>query len=104
MKLRHIHIVGIVGAGTSAIATWAKGAGIKVTGSDVPTAHGPAKRQLELAGIAWRPGFSAHNITGRPDLVVVTNDHGGPEGNPEALAAKARGLDVVTYGDVMLTR
>lgn len=100
-QFTHIHIVGIAGVGTSAIATWAKGAGIKVTGSDVPEAHGPAKEQLEEAGITWKAPFSPDNIEGSPDLVVVTNDHGGIEENPEAIEAKKRGLRVVTYGQAL---
>ena len=100
MNFRHIHIVGIAGVGTSAIATWAKEAGILVTGSDASTAHGPAKEQLEEAGITWKT-FAPENIQGKPDLVVVTNDHGGIDGNPEAIAAKKKGLKVVTYGKAL---
>lgn len=96
---KHIHFVGIKGVGLANLAILAKQKGIKVTGSDVAEVF-VTDEVLRENDIGWQVGFSPENISGRPDLVVATAAHGGMT-NPEVLAAKERGLTVVTYAQAL---
>lgn len=99
LKLKHVHFIGIKGVGLAGLAIFAKEQGITITGSDVAEIF-VTDTVLQENGIVWKTGFSANNLEGRPDLVVVTAAHGGLT-NPEAVAAKSRGLTVVTYAEAL---
>ncbi len=98
-QLKHIHFIGIKGVGLTNLALLAKQRGIQITGSDVAEVF-VTDSVLQESGIGWKTGFSADNLEGRPELVVVTAAHGGMT-NPEAVAAKARGLTVVSYAEAL---
>ncbi|HZM34569.1 MAG TPA: UDP-N-acetylmuramate:L-alanyl-gamma-D-glutamyl-meso-diaminopimelate ligase [Burkholderiales bacterium] len=68
----HLHILGICGTFMGGIAAIAKAAGYRVTGCDA-NVYPPMSEQLAALGIELIEGFSAEQITQRPDLWVVGN-------------------------------
>ena len=88
-----IHLVGIGGAGQSALAHLYLERGDSVTGSDA--AASPLIEALRQEGAQISIGQQAANL-GAPDLVVVSTAI--REDNPELAAARQRGLKVVRRG------
>ena len=86
----HIHIVGIGGAGMSAIARVLRGRGFAVQGSDRNA--GRLVAALRAEGIPVAIGHAAENIAGA-DLLLASS--AVPEDNPELAAARARGICVM---------
>ncbi|MEV4422739.1 UDP-N-acetylmuramate--L-alanine ligase [Patulibacter sp. NPDC049589] len=86
---RRLHVLGIAGAGMSALAVLAKGLGAEVTGSD----RGESRYLdgVRAAGIAVGIGHDAGNLPDGDDLVVVSST-AIPEDNPERVEARRRGL------------
>ena len=89
-----VHVVGIGGAGMSAIATVLHAMGHVVTGSDLK-GSGVTER-LQRAGIEVVIGHRAANL-GSADLVTVSSAI--PETNPEVAEARSRGLDVLSRAE-----
>lgn len=86
----HFHLVGIGGAGLSAIAGLLQERGYRVSGSDRrPNA---ATDELAARGVTVFRGHAAENVWGA-DLVLISS--AVPEDNPEVLAAQAAGIPVV---------
>ncbi|MDM1757658.1 MULTISPECIES: UDP-N-acetylmuramate--L-alanine ligase [Acinetobacter] len=69
-RIKHIHFVGIGGAGMCGIAEVLKNQGYKVSGSDIKASKTTA--QLEENGIKVYIGHAAQNIQGANVLVVST--------------------------------
>ncbi len=86
---QHIHIVGICGTFMGGLALLARELGHRVTGSDA-NVYPPMSDQLSDAGIALMAGYSADNLTPRPDLVVMGNALS--RGNPEVEAILNSGI------------
>ena len=88
--VKHIHFVGVGGAGMSGIAEILHNLGYRVSGSDQ---HDSATtRRLASLGIRVRVGHDAANIDGAGAVVTSTavqND------NPEVVAARARRVPLV---------
>ncbi len=80
-RIKHIHFVGIGGAGMCGIAEVLKNQGYKVSGSDIKASKTTA--QLEENGIKVFIGHTAENIKGANVLVVSTAI------DPENLEVKA---------------
>ena len=77
-RIKHIHFVGIGGAGMCGIAEVLKNQGYKVSGSDIKASKTTA--QLEENGIKVYIGHSAENIQGADVIVVSTAiDQDNPE-------------------------
>jgi UDP-N-acetylmuramate--alanine ligase len=88
--LRHIHFVGIGGAGMSAIAEILHNLGYKVSGSD---AHDSSVTQrLAGLGVQVHVGHDAAHIQGAQAVVTSSAVKGD---NPEVVAARARRIPVV---------
>ncbi len=87
---QHIHLVGIGGAGLSAIATVLLEQGYTVSGSDLHAS--PATERLARLGATVHVGHAAANL-GDADLVVVSS--AVPTGNPEVEEAQRRGIPVL---------
>lgn len=87
---RPFYLVGIGGAGMSALAGMLKKRGIEVTGSD--STESPATVSLREAGIPVRIGHSGADI--RADHQVVLSDAIDLETSPEVAAARTSGCSL----------
>ncbi len=86
----HIHIVGIGGAGMSAIARVLHGRGVTISGSD--RRDTPLIALLRQEGIAVNIGHNSANLSS-PDLVLASS--AVPDDNVELVAARQRNLPVL---------
>lgn len=94
---RHIHFIGIAGAGMSATALMMRDAGHVIGGSD-EEAFPPISTYLETLGVPFRRTLAAENIGAEVDLVVLGGSarlHG--EDNPEYVEAVRRGLEMTGF-------
>jgi UDP-N-acetylmuramate: L-alanyl-gamma-D-glutamyl-meso-diaminopimelate ligase len=89
-----VHMVAVCGTGMGALAGLLKEAGHEVQGSD-RAFYPPMGERLRAWGIPTFQGFEAERITEDLDLVVVGN--ACRKDNPEASAALARGLRVMSF-------
>ncbi len=88
-----VHLIAACGVGMSALAGLFREAGHTVTGSDQQV-YPPASTVLEALGIAVQSGFDPARLAG-VDLVVCGN--AVRRGNPEAAAAEAQGMRMVSF-------
>ncbi|MGH9154994.1 MAG: UDP-N-acetylmuramate--L-alanine ligase [Acidimicrobiales bacterium] len=91
-----IHVVGIGGAGMSAIATVLVAMGHRVSGSDLKASAG--LERLRALGVAVDVGHAASQV-GEVDAVTVST--AVPAANAEVVAARARGIPVLRRADVL---
>jgi UDP-N-acetylmuramate--alanine ligase len=91
-----IHVVGIGGAGMSAIATALHTLGHTVTGSDLKVS-GVTERLSEV-GIPVAVGHAGENV-GAADLVTVSSAIA--EDNPETVEARRRGITVLSRAEML---
>ena len=98
MENARVHLIGIGGIGLSAIARVLLEEGHRVSGSDLKLS--PITAALADLGATIHQGHRAENV-GQADLVIVSSAI--PADNPEAAAARARGIPVVKR-DWMLGR
>lgn len=95
-RIKHIHFVGIGGAGMCGIAEVLKNQGYKVSGSDIKASKTTA--HLEEKGIKVYIGHSEANIEGANVIVVSTAiDHA----NPEVKAALEKRIPVVRRAEML---
>lgn len=92
----HIHLVGINGAGISAIARVLLGQGYRVSGSDQQL--GVFAQELAAAGATLYAGHAAEHIRGA-DLLVISSAI--PADNPEVVAAQHAGRPVYKRADFL---
>jgi UDP-N-acetylmuramate--alanine ligase len=88
--VKHIHFVGIGGAGMSGIAEILHNLGYGVSGSD--QSESATTRRLASLGIRIAIGHAAENIAGAEAVVTST---AVAASNPEVLAARAKRVPVV---------
>ena len=88
--VKHIHFVGVGGAGMSGIAEILHNLGYVVSGSD--QSDSPTTRRLASLGIRVHVGHAAGNIVGAEAVVTSTAVRGD---NPEVVAARAKRVPVV---------
>src|SRR5881227_669902 len=88
--VKHIHFVGIGGAGMSGIAEILHNLGYTVSGSDQH--RSATTRRLKSLGIRIAERHAAENIAGAEAVVVSTAVQGD---NVEVIAARARRVPVV---------
>ena len=88
--VKHIHFVGVGGAGMSGIAEILHNLGYAVSGSD--QADGAVTRRLAELGIRIHIGHAAEHIAGAQAVVTSTAVKGD---NPEVIAARAQRIPVV---------
>src|ERR1035437_1798875 len=106
---KRVHIVGIAGVATSALAIAFHKAGVKVTGSDKGF-YPPVSTELEKQGInfyaGWHPekmcseehaGVGAKNSL--PDVVMIGTASGTQ--NPETAFAKEHNIPCYSYPEVI---
>ena len=95
-RIKHIHFVGIGGAGMCGIAEVLKNQGYKVSGSDIKASKTTA--QLEENGIKVYIGHAADHIKGANVLVVSTAID---QENPEIKAAIDTRIPVVRRAEML---
>ncbi|MBS0333357.1 MAG: hypothetical protein JSS35_11365 [Proteobacteria bacterium] len=96
-----IHFTGIAGAGMSAAAVMMREAGHAVSGSDEDV-FPPISTYVEGLGFPFFRRFDAANLPGDLDaLVLGASAKLGGEANPEVAAARARGLKVTTFPELV---
>ncbi len=93
---RHLHLVGIGGAGMSGIARILLQRGHRVSGSDLR--EGRALEELRVLGAGVHVGHAAEHL-GAVDAVVVSTAV-APD-NPEVVAARQRGLPVLRRAEML---
>jgi UDP-N-acetylmuramate--alanine ligase len=95
-RVKHIHFVGIGGAGMGGIAEVLKNIGYDVSGSDIKT--NATTGRLEALGVKIFIGHSANNIS-ETDVVVVTSAI--DESNEEVVAARNNRVPVVRRAEML---
>ena len=95
-KVRHIHFVGIGGAGMSGIAEVLANLGYAVSGSDL--AASATTERLARLGIRIAIGHAAQHVAGA-EAVVVSSAVAAD--NPEVVAARAAGIPVVPRAQML---
>ena len=93
---RRVHLVGVGGAGMSAIARVLVAAGHEVTGSDLRDSA--VLGSLRSLGLRLHVGHRAGNVRGA-DLVIASA--AVPEDNPEVVAAKGAGIPIMARGEAL---
>lgn len=92
----HVHLIGIGGAGMSALAWILLQRGHPVSGSDLRS--GRTVTALEAMGARITVGHAASNLAGA-DLVVVST--AVPATNPEVVRARSMGLGVLRRAELL---
>jgi UDP-N-acetylmuramate--alanine ligase len=95
-RVRHVHFVGIGGAGMSGIAEVMHNLGYEVSGSD--RRESPITRHLEEIGIRVQIGHSARHVNGSDVLVVssaIADD------NAELVAARSRRIPIIPRAEML---
>jgi UDP-N-acetylmuramate--alanine ligase len=95
--IKHIHFVGVGGAGMSGIAEILRNLGYEISGSDL--ADSPTLRRLKKLGIRTFVGHDGEHIAGADAVVTSTAVQAD---NPEVIAARQRKIPVVPRA-MMLT-
>jgi len=93
---RHLHFIGIGGAGMSGLALVCHALGAKVTGSD--RSDSSYMERLRAAGLEPAVGHDAAHL---PDDAEVVVSSAIGEDNPELSAARERGLAVLHRGELL---
>jgi UDP-N-acetylmuramate--alanine ligase len=88
---KRVHIVGVAGAGMSAIALLLARMGHDVSGSDIKST--PVLERLAAAGVDVHVGNRPENVPERADAVVYSTAI--PRSNVELVTAEARGIPVL---------
>jgi len=88
---KSFYFIGINGVLMSGLAVMAKELGFEVTGSD-ENEEFPTDEVLIRHGIKVNKGFNAENLSGKPDVVIVSPAYG--MNNVEFKAAKSRRLTI----------
>ena len=92
-----VHIVGVGGAGMSAIALVLAGMGHTVSGSDLK--ESPGLDRLRLVGVDVSVGHAPENVPADTDAVVIST--AVPRSNVEVRAAEAAGIAVLRRAEVL---
>lgn len=96
-----IHFTGIAGAGMAAAALMMREAGHVISGSDEDV-FPPMSTYVEGLGFPFHRRFAAANLPPGLDLLVLgASAKLGGEGNPEVAEARARGVRVTTFPELV---
>ena len=92
-----VHLIGIGGAGMSAAASMLLELGAKVSGSDLESFDGLGN----LVAAGARVSVGHHETQLAPDADLVVASAAIPESNPELVAARACGMRVIKYAELL---
>ncbi len=95
---KHIHVIGICGVATSAIAIAFQKKGWKVTGSDKGF-FPPVSTELEKNNINFYAGWHPEKI-GKPDIVMIGGTGTSPS-NPETIYANENNIPAFSYAEIL---
>ncbi len=95
-RTKHIHFVGIGGAGMSGIAEVLLNQGYSISGSDM--AKSPTTERLREQGVVMYQGH-AHEHVNNVDVVVISTAI--PDDNPEVIAARELRIPVVPRAEML---
>jgi len=95
-RVKHIHFIGIGGAGMSGIAEVLHNLGYDISGSDLQ--RNQATKHLQDLGIDIVTGHGAENINGS-DVIVVSSAIS--DMNPEYQAARANQIPIVPRAEML---
>ena len=95
---KHIHITGICGVATSAIAIAFKKIGWKVTGSDKGF-FPPVSTELEKQLVPFYAGWHPEKV-GKPDIVMIGASGTSPN-NPEIIYANENNIPVYPLAEIL---
>jgi len=90
-----VHMIGIKGAGMTALAELLTLRGAHITGSDVPEKF-YTDALLKKLGIKYRESFDPKNIPAKTDIVIYSTAY-SKEKNPELAHAHTLGIPVMSY-------
>ncbi len=93
---KRVHVIGVGGAGMSAITEVLSGMGHTVTGSDLKDSAGIER--LRALGVTCHIGHEEQNL-GSAEL--VTRSNAVPDRNPECQSAVRRGIPLVPRADIL---
>ncbi len=98
---KYIHIIGICGVATSALAVAFQERGVKVTGSDKGF-YPPVSTYLSDFGIKYHAGWHPEKIEeyGRPDIIVA-GGIGTSLSNPEVIYAKGKNIPLLSFAEAL---
>jgi len=102
---KHIHVIGICGVATSALAIAFHKAGVKVTGSDKGF-FPPVSTYLNESGVEYYAGWHPEKLAewmkkgDKPDFVMIGGTGTSPS-NPETLFAKENNIPTLSYPEVL---
>ena len=94
-----VHLVGIGGAGMSALARLMLAQGVPVSGSDAKESR--RLGALRALGAQVRVGHEVAQLDGEPAVSVVVASTAIPPTNPEVVDARRRGLPVWTRAEAL---
>lgn len=97
---KKVHVIGICGVATSAIAIAFKNAGVIVTGSDKGF-FPPVSTELEKHSISFHAGWHPEKMSegGDPDVVIVGTASGST--NPETLYAIEKKIPIYSFAEAI---
>src|SRR5690349_7292646 len=97
---KHLHVIGICGVATSALAIAFHKKGWKVTGSDKGF-FPPVSTELEKHSIPFYAGWHPEKMVegGMPDLIMMGGVGTSPS-NPEVAYAREHGKQVFAYAEI----
>ncbi len=95
--LRRVHVVGMGGAGMSAIATVLRAMGHAVTGSDLARVGGDRAAAHARAS----PVAIGHDGANVGDADLVTRSTAVRDDNPEVVEARRRGIPVLSRAETL---
>lgn len=95
-KIKHIHMVGIGGAGMSGIAEVLLNLGYTVSGSDLVMS--PVSQRLESLGATIFVGHDGSNVR---DAQVLVRSSAVRDSNPELEAARARSIPIIPRAEML---
>lgn len=95
-RVRHLHFVGIGGAGMCGLAEILQKEGLVVSGCDL--AESETTRRLAALGVSCSRGHDPQHLAG-VDVVVISS--AVPPSNPEVQAAHERGIPVIRRAEML---
>lgn len=99
LSRKHIHMIGITGAGMTALAELLVKNGVAVTGSDTDEIFF-TNAILERLGITIRTPYNPENIPSQAEAIVYSTAY-NPETNVELSAAFASNVPVLSYPEAL---